>query len=116
MSLEVVLSWVMEHALKYDFEDLRTEIGKAFPDLIPHKIQIQNELVLVLLGHLRGVRKGRTVMIENPNDLNKLKVHIQQFDENYPELIAQPKCQTSFLDFLSQLQQLEDLLDYKGIS
>ena len=106
----------MEHALKYDFEDLRNEIGKGFPEIIPHKLQIQDELVLVMLGHLRGLRLGRTVLIENPNDLKKLKVHFQQIDENYPEFVAQTKCKTLFLDFLSQLQQLEDLLDYKGIS
>jgi len=86
MSLEVALSWLMEHALKYDFEDLRNEIGKGFPEIIPHKLQIQDELVLVMLGHLRGLRLGRTVLIENPNDLKKLKVHFQQIDENIQNL------------------------------
>ena len=115
MSLEVALSWIMEHALKYDFEELKNELVNLFPDLVHHKLEIPNQDILLILGHLRGFLRGKTTLLENPNDLDNLILDFQNIEKNYPDFVSKPaKRKALLLNFLCHLEQLMDLMDLKG--
>ena len=81
-SLEMALSWLMEHALKYDMEKLRTKLIELFPkncsQKVIEKLSIPDELHLTTLCHLRGFRKGQTVLIDNLDDLTNLIEYFQK--------------------------------------
>ena len=123
-SLEVVLSWLMEYALKYDMEKLRKELIRLFPkhcsQKVIEKLSIPDELHLTTLCHLRGFRNGQTVLIDNLDDLinlieyfQKVKMAIDSRPFKSSRLLS--KVEPDYLvAFLDQLELLRDLLDLKS--
>jgi len=123
-SLEVVLSWLMEYALKYDMEKLRKELIRLFPkhcsQKVIEKLSIPDELHLTTLCHLRGFRNGQTVLIDNLDDLinlieyfQKVKMAIDTRPFKSSRLLS--KVEPDYLvAFLDQLELLRDLLDLKS--
>ena len=122
-SLEMALSWLMEHALKYDMEKLRMELIGLFPKIcsqkVIEKLSIPDELHLTTLCHLRGFRNGQTVLIDNLDDLKNLIEYFQNVKmavETRPFRSSRPLSKTDpdyLVTFLNQLELLRDLFDLK---
>ena len=119
----MALSWLMEHALKYDMEKLRTELIGLFPKIcsqkVIEKLSIPDELHLTTLCHLRGFRNGQTVLIDNLDDLTNLIEYFQNVKmavETRPFRSSRPLSKTDpdyLVTFLNQLELLRDLIDLK---
>ena len=79
-SLTKVLSWLMEHCLKYELEELRGELANSFPSIVPG--QMSSAILpdfdnLILLSLLRKLSNGDTMQITNLKDLDSVIAQFQ---------------------------------------
>ena len=118
-SLTKVLSWLMEHALKYELEELRGELANFFPTIVPG--QMSSAILpdfdnLILLSLLRKLSNGDTVQITNLKDLDSVIAQFQdqRIENNFPQFEKNStKNKALLFKFQNLLAQLKNLLDLK---
>ena len=102
-----VLMWILQHALQYDFENLRKIIRKKFPNMNPESLNIPNVELLTTLASLRIIAKGNTTQLESSQDVDCL---IKNLIQHAPNAVRDKK---SYETFMNSLKMLKTLLQYK---
>ena len=118
-SLTKVLSWLMEHCLKYELEELRGELANSFPSIVPG--QMSSAILpdfdnLILLSLLRKLSNGDTMQITNLKDLDSVIAQFQdqRIENNFPQFEKNSSKNKALLfKFQNLLAQLKNLLDLK---
>ena len=102
-----VLMWILQHALQYDFENVRKIIRKKFPNMNPETLNIPNVELLTTLASLRIIAKGNTTQLESSEDVDCL---IKNIIQHSPNAVREKK---SYEAFMNGLKMLKTLLQYK---
>ena len=120
MTLETVLNWLTEHAVKYNHNNLLSLLAQYFPYYVPHEATFPNKEWLVVLGLLdkmlryRRKKQRKNVAVDQSlkscefwRRLQKLLVNIYRETKEKPFLKRNDK---RFIDFIRDIKLIEVMI------
>lgn len=110
----MVLSWLMEYALKYDLNDLRNELKTLFPQVIASKLDFPEKSVLTDLATLRLISRSQSDMLDTAENLRVLIDNFSTWND-CTQLIVKPSRKKQLQDFLQILSKKRNLLSLKSM-
>ena len=115
-SLTMVVSWLMEHALKYDMPELRNELKTLFPVLVTdNTMNIPNMDILVDLATLRLISRTESDMLDTLENLQILITNYENFyeTESGQNFKGKPARKMQLEDFLNKLKMMKSSIQLK---
>ena len=120
MTLETVLNWLSEHAVKYNHNNLLSLLAQYFPYYVPHELTFPNKEWLIVLGLLdkmlryRRKKQRKNVAVDQSlkccefwRRLQKLLVNIYRETKDQKFVKRNSK---RFIDFISQIKLIEVMI------
>ena len=120
MTLETVLSWLTEHAIRYNHSNLSILLSQYFPQIVPHGVTFPNKEWLIVLGLLdkmlryRRKKQRKNVAVDQSlkscefwRRLQKLLVNIYRETKDKDFVKRNSK---RFIDFISQIKLIEVMI------
>ena len=120
MTLETVLNWLTEHAVRYNHNNLLTLLAEYFPQTVPHEVSFPNKEWLIVLGLLdkmlryRRKKQRKNVAVDQSlkscefwRRLQKLLVNIYRETKDRDFVKKHSK---RFIDFITQIKLIEVMI------
>ena len=117
MTIETVLNWLTEHAMRYNQTNLLSLLSQSFQSHVPHEVTFPNKewlLILVVLDKLlvyRRKKQRKNVAIDQSlkgcefwRRFQKLLASVVREAKNYPFVIAKS---IRFVEFIGQIKLIE---------
>ena len=125
MTLETVLNWLTEHAVRYNHNNLLALLSEYFPQIVPHEVTFPNKEWLIVLGLLdkmlryRRKKQRKNVAVDQSlkscefwRRLQKLLVNIYRETKDREFIKRNIK---RFNEFISQIKLIEVMIFSKDI-
>lgn len=117
MTLEIVVNWLAEYAMRYGMDSILLILQDAFPNIVPCRLKFPNKPYLMTVEIINSLIRFRDKKVQNNISIKK-KLQKCEFWRRFRSLLmgimADKKCSynlLSFESFIAQINVLEYVID-----